>query len=108
MPPTSSPPPSVAGVETVQDKIWSKFKSQPLVPIGCLVTTYFLASGLRSFTKRDPVRSQRMMRNRVMAQFATLIAFIGYMGMDQADWRLAPMYQDKHKKKEDSSPAVDN
>lgn len=35
-----------------------------------------------------------MMRNRVMAQFATIMVFIGYMGADGFDLRLAPMYQD--------------
>ena len=73
-------------------------KSQPLVPIGVCATAYFLVSGLRSFAKRDPVRSQRAMRNRVIAQFATLICFIGYMGVEQQDWRLAPLYQDAKKK----------
>lgn len=36
-----------------------------------------------------------MMRNRVIAQFVTIICFIGYMGFEQADFRLAPMVQDK-------------
>ena len=35
-----------------------------------------------------------MMRNRVAAQFATIMVFIGYMGADNFDLRLAPMYQD--------------
>jgi hypothetical protein len=64
-----------------------------LVPIGCVVTAYFLASGINSFYKRDAIRSQRMMRARVGAQFATLMIFIGYMGMNNADFTLAPMYQ---------------
>jgi len=46
------------------------------------------------------VKSQKMMRNRVMAQFATVMVFIGYMGMDNFDWRLAPMYQDAKKVEE--------
>jgi hypothetical protein len=53
-----------------------------------------LASGIKSFSNRDPVTSQRMMRNRVMAQFATIMVFIGYMGADSFDLRFAPMYQD--------------
>ena len=73
-------------------------KSQPLVPLGVCATAYFLASGLRSFTKRDPVGSQRAMRNRVLAQFATLMCFVGYMGAEQQDWRFAPMYQDAKSK----------
>lgn len=81
---------------------FTQVKSQPLVPIGVAATTYFLATGLRSFQKRDPVGSQRAMRNRVMAQFATLVFFIGYMGVEQQDWRFAPMYQDATKKKKES------
>lgn len=60
------------------------------------MTAFFLASGIRSFQKKDPVTSQRMMRNRVIAQFVTLICFIGYMGLEQADFRIAPMVQDKY------------
>jgi Hypoxia induced protein conserved region len=66
------------------------------VPIGCIATAYFLFSGIRSFQKRDPVRSQRMMKNRVIAQFVTLLCFMGYMGIEQADFRIAPMVQDKY------------
>jgi hypothetical protein len=69
--------------------------SQPAVPIGCAATVYFLLSGIKAFQKRDPVTSQRMMRNRVAAQFVTIVCFIGYMGYEQADFRLAPMFQDK-------------
>jgi hypothetical protein len=32
---------------------------------------------------------------RVIAQFVTLACFVGYMGLDQADFRVAPMVQDK-------------
>jgi hypothetical protein len=32
---------------------------------------------------------------RVIAQFVTLACFVGYMGWDQADFRVAPMVQDK-------------
>ena len=60
-----------------------------------MATVYFLVSGLKSFQRRDPVTSQRMMRNRVIAQFVTILCFIGYVGADQADFRLAPMVQDK-------------
>lgn len=72
-----------------------QFTSQPLVPIGCVATAYFLASGIRAFQRRDPVNSQRMMRNRVIAQFFTLICFVGYMGLEQADFRIAPKVQSK-------------
>jgi hypothetical protein len=39
-----------------------------------------------------------MMRARVGAQFVTLVIFIGYLGYEQLDFRLAPKYQDKKKK----------
>jgi len=37
------------------------------------------------------------MKARVMAQFVTIMCFIGYIGLDKFDWRLAPMYQDVKK-----------
>ncbi len=75
----------------------TQFSQQPLVPIGCAATAYFLASGIKSFRDRDPVKSQRMMKARVMAQFATLMCFIGYLGVEKLDFRIAPMYQDAKK-----------
>jgi hypothetical protein len=65
---------------------------QPLVPIGCLATAYFLVSGIQSFKNRDPRRAQKMMRARVGAQFFTLIAFVGYVGFDKFDLKVAPQY----------------
>ena len=62
-----------------------------------MATAYFLASGIKSFRDRDPVRSQRMMKMRVMAQFATLMCFVGYIGLDGFDLRVAPMFQDAKK-----------
>lgn len=38
-----------------------------------------------------------MMRARVGAQFVTLVIFMGYLGWEQLDFRLAPAYQDKKK-----------
>ena len=72
-----------------------QFSEQPLVPIGCVATAYFLVSGIKSFKDRDPLRSQKMMRARVGAQFLTLVVFFAYLGKDQFDLRLAPSYQDK-------------
>jgi hypothetical protein len=42
-----------------------------------------------------------MMRARVGAQFATLLIFVGYAGMSNFDLRLAPMYQDGKKAKQE-------
>jgi hypothetical protein len=41
-----------------------------------------------------------MMRARVGAQFVTLVIFMGYLGYEQLDFRLAPAYQDKKKNDE--------
>lgn len=80
-----------------------QFQERPLLPIGCGITAYFLFSGIHYFQKRDPINSQRMMRNRVIAQFMTLACFLGYIGGEQADFRLAPLYQEKLKKDPGSS-----
>jgi len=68
--------------ETFEEKLYRKFSQEPLVPIGCLVTAYFLGSGIKSFYNRDAGRSQKMMRLRVAAQFSTLLIFVGYAGMN--------------------------
>jgi hypothetical protein len=75
------------------DLFLQQFTAEPLVPIGCLVTAYFLGSGIGSFYKRDAARSQKMMRLRVGSQFATLIVFIGYYGFSNFDLTMAPMHQ---------------
>lgn len=70
-----------------------KFSSQPLVPIGCMITVYYLGSGIKSFYNRDAQRSQKMMRARVAAQFMTLAIFVAYTGFGEFDFTIAPMYQ---------------
>ena len=50
-----------------------------------------------------------MMRARVAAQFGTLVVFMGYYGLNNFDFKMAPMYQAAHandddeKKKEDGT-----
>jgi hypothetical protein len=61
-------------------------------------------SGIKSFQDRNPVKSQKMMQYRVGAQFVTLLCFIGYVGLDNFDLRIAPMYQEAKKAREDGSP----
>jgi Hypoxia induced protein conserved region len=52
-----------------------QFKKEPLVPIGCLATAYFLASGIKSFQNQDPRRGQKMMRARELFR-RVLILFL--------------------------------
>mmetsp|Transcript_4129 Transcript_4129/g.5404 ORF Transcript_4129/g.5404 Transcript_4129/m.5404 type:complete len:122 (-) Transcript_4129:285-650(-) len=85
-----APPPEMEKTETFEQKLYRKFSKEPLVPIGCMVTAYFLGSGIKSFYNRDPIRSQKMMRARVGAQFATLLIFIGYYGMSEFNLKFAP------------------
>ena len=44
-----------------------------------------------------------MMRGRVSAQLFTILAFVGYMGMDYFDFRAAPFTQDAMKNNEANS-----
>ncbi|XP_071747884.1 HIG1 domain family member 2A, mitochondrial [Lepeophtheirus salmonis] len=54
------------------------FKNNLLVSVGCLATSGFLISGLKSFYNKNTVRSQKMMRRRVIAQGLTIVAlFVG-------------------------------
>merc|ERR1719215_1210952 len=87
---------------TFEEKMYEKVKSEPLVPIGCLATAYFLVSGIKSFKNRDPRRGQKMMRMRVGAQFATLVAFVGYMGLEKVNFDVAPNYYASKKAEEDA------
>merc|ERR1712107_648879 len=72
--------PTLRKIESFEEKLFRKFTEEPLVPIGCVVTAYFLGSGIRSFLRRDLIRSQKMMRFRVGSQMATILIFIGYAG----------------------------
>ncbi|KAL3784546.1 hypothetical protein ACHAW5_003763 [Stephanodiscus triporus] len=85
-----SPMPQLMRPETFEEKLYRKFKAEPLVPIGCLVTAYFLGSGIHSFYNRDPKKSQKMMRLRVGSQFMTIVIFVGYAGMNAFTLEFAP------------------
>ena len=80
----------MTNIHTQPKTTYNKFKAEPLVPIGCLTTAFFLGSGIKSFYNRDPKKSQTMMRLRVGSQFATILIFIGYAGMNAFTLELAP------------------
>lgn len=86
---------------TVEEKMWAKVKKEPLVPIGCAATAYFLMSGIKSFQNQDPRKGQKMMRLRVGAQFATLAMFAFYVGLDKINFEIAPQYQRSLKAEKD-------
>ncbi|RWS25558.1 HIG1 domain family member 2A-like protein [Leptotrombidium deliense] len=58
--------------ESALDRTVRKFRENPLIPIGCLVTTYFLTRGLASMVQGDVKKQQLMMRGRVGAQAVTI------------------------------------
>lgn len=80
-----------------------QFSKEPLIPIGCLTTAYFLGSGIRSFYNRDSIRSQKMMRLRVGAQLGTLLIFIGYAGLNSFNLEIAPGYHAKKSQEEQNN-----
>ena len=92
--------PKYKAPETFDQKLYRKFSEEPLIPAGCALTTYYLASGMRSFYDRDMRKSQKMMRSRVTAQFVTLMIFIGYAGMSSFNLKIAPGYRGDEEKKE--------
>ncbi|KAK4536382.1 hypothetical protein CDCA_CDCA08G2407 [Cyanidium caldarium] len=57
-----------------------KFKKNPLVPVGALLTAAVLAGGLVAFHRGNRVWSQRMMRARIVAQAGTVCALLASAG----------------------------
>jgi hypothetical protein len=57
-----------------------KFKKNPLVPAGALLTAIVLAGGITAFQRGNVIWSQRMMRARVAAQGATLLILAASVG----------------------------
>ena len=51
-----------------------KLKAEPLVPIGCLATATILGMGLLQLKRGNVKASQKLMRGRVAAQTATVLA----------------------------------
>ncbi|ETV76646.1 hypothetical protein H257_09137 [Aphanomyces astaci] len=61
--------------ESGVDKIKRKFRENPFVPLGAVVTTVVLIGGMRTFMVGGDSRTQqKYMRARVVAQGATVVA----------------------------------
>jgi hypothetical protein len=73
-----------------------------------VATAYFLVSGIKSFKNRDPRRAQKMMRARVVAQFATLAVFVWYTGFDNVNFGIAPAYFRQKKVEEEYKKQLEN
>eukprot|EP00934_Nitzschia_sp_Nitz4_P007469 Nitzschia sp. Nitz4//scaffold290_size23356//1227//1722//NITZ4_008484-RA/size23356-processed-gene-0.38-mRNA-1//1//CDS//3329546081//7459//frame0 len=97
----SEHPPAMRKVQSFEEKMFDKFRKQPLIPIGCAGTVYFLVSGIKSFSNQDSQRAQKMMRLRVGAQFATLAFFVYYVGLENINFDVAPAYYRAKKEAEE-------
>lgn len=63
--------------QSAKEKLLSKCKENPLVPIGAGVTALVLSIGIFGFATKRTKLSQTMMRARVAAQGFTLVALVG-------------------------------
>lgn len=78
---TSSPVPSSFDEteffeESRSQKLWRKIKQEPLIPLGCLATSYALYQASKSIRRGNPVRTNQMFRARIYAQGFTLAAIV--------------------------------
>ena len=58
------------------EKVIGMFKSNPLVPLGCVATVFILLRGVVAMKNKDTAKSQKMMRWRVAAQGSTILALV--------------------------------
>lgn len=61
---------------TTVEKMKTKFKANPFVPIGLLATTVVLGMGLNAMRLGQSRKSQLMMRARVTCQGLTIVAIL--------------------------------
>ena len=63
-----------------EESRWQKFtrrlKEEPLIPIGCLGTSYALYCATQSIKVGDSTRTNRMFRYRIYGQAFTLVAMV--------------------------------
>ena len=82
---TSAAPTPVRQIteETFLQKAQRKFSTEPLIPVGAVLTVGFLGAGLRAFHRGQPRQAQFLMRGRVLAQGFTVAVFLAgsYVGL---------------------------
>ncbi|RMZ80765.1 hypothetical protein DV738_g2703, partial [Chaetothyriales sp. CBS 135597] len=57
-------------------KFTRKIMQEPLIPFGCLATSYALYQASKSIRQGNPVRTNKMFRARIYAQGFTLVAVV--------------------------------
>ncbi|KAI1761157.1 hypoxia induced protein conserved region-domain-containing protein [Hypoxylon sp. FL1150] len=72
--------------ETGAQKIGRKLREEPLIPLGCVLTTLALYNAWRATRRGDHAQVQRMFRARIGAQAFTVMAMVAggaYYGADR-------------------------
>ena len=90
--------------ETTLQKFVQKCKSEPLVPLGSIMTVGCLVGGIRAFQQGNKVNAQYAMRARVLAQGFTVVvvcmgAFAGFQPHDRPKTYEEKLAQDLNNKK---------
>lgn len=81
-PPNSSPLPSSFDEnedfynENTLDKIWRRFREEPLIPLGCGLTTWAIIGATRSMRKGDHKMTNVYFRRRLYAQSFTIAMLV--------------------------------
>jgi len=57
-------------------KLWRRLKEEPLIPVGCLATSYALYQASKSIRSGDHHQANKMFRARIYAQGFTLVALL--------------------------------
>jgi pyruvate/2-oxoacid:ferredoxin oxidoreductase beta subunit len=57
-------------------KILRKLKQEPLIPLGCVATSYALYQASKSIRHGNPYQTNKMFRARIYAQGFTLVAIV--------------------------------
>ncbi|KAG7391868.1 hypothetical protein PHYPSEUDO_003074 [Phytophthora pseudosyringae] len=57
--------------------LWTRIKEDPLVPLGCALTTAVLLGGLVTFQRGHSKLGNKFMQARVVVQTATVVALAG-------------------------------
>jgi hypothetical protein len=57
--------------------LWSRVKEDPLVPLGCALTTAVLMGGLVTFQRGQSKLGNKFMQARVIVQTLTVVALAG-------------------------------
>lgn len=62
--------------ESRSQKLLRKVRQEPLIPLGCLATSYALYQASKSIRSGNPTRTNKMFRARIYAQGFTLAAIV--------------------------------